>query len=422
MALKSWGIPPIPPETVRAAHAVFPRKNIYIFLRDRLGTIYQDDLFADLYPKLGRPTYAPWRLALVTVFQFMENLTDRQAADAVRSRLDWKYALSLEILDPGFDHTVLSEFRTRLVALTAEERLLEAVVALCKGQGWLREHGQQRTDSTHVLARIRALSRAECVVETLRHALNILSVVTPDWLQNQVQPDWLERYGPRASEYRFPAGENKRQQFLHQVGQDGWGLLSTITTDPASHWMLSIPAVDTLQRIWKQDYLPQEKSGAWIADQDRLEAARLFCSLYDLDAAAAKKRSTYWIGYKVHFTETCDEDRPHLITHVVTNIGPVPDRDELPAIHAALQDQTLLPQHHLVDAGYVDAEALVASQREYHVDLVGPDGSRPSRAGRESRTAMLYPIFSSTGNTSKPVVRKGTSVAAGRQPGRISTK
>jgi transposase len=393
MALKSWGIPQIPPETMRAAHAVFPKSNIYIFLRDRLGTIYQDDLFADLYPERGRPTYSPWRLALVTVFQFIENLTDRQAADAVRSRLDWKYALSLEILDPGFDHTVLSEFRTRLVALTAEERLLEAVVAVCKQQGWLKGHGQQRTDSTHVLARIRALSRAECVVETLRHALNILSIVTPDWLQNQVRPDWLKRYGPRASEFRFPAEEDQRQQFLHQVGQDGWGLLSAITTDPDSQWMLSIPAVDTLQRIWKQDYLPQEKGGTWMADQDRLEAARLFFSPYDLDASAAKKRSTYWIGYKVHFTETCDEDRPHLITHVVTAIGPIPDRDELPAIHAALQHQALLPQQHLVDAGYVDAEALVASQTEYHIDLVGPTAQDHRWQAQEHKGYALPDFF-----------------------------
>src|SRR5712691_12244309 len=192
MSMKPQPIPEIPKETARVVRAVFPKGNIYIFLRDRLGTIYQDDLFADLYPERGRPAYSPWRLALVTVFQFMENLTDRQAADAIRSRLDWKYALSLEIPDPGFDHTVLSEFRTRLVALAAEERLLEAVLTLCKEHGWLKGHGQQRTDSTHVLARIRALSRAECVVETLRHALNILSVVTPDWLQNHVQPDWLE--------------------------------------------------------------------------------------------------------------------------------------------------------------------------------------------------------------------------------------
>jgi transposase len=103
-------------------------------------------------------------------------------------------------------------------------------------------------------------------------------------------------------EYRFPSGEDKHQQFLHQVGQDGWGLLSAITVDPQSHWMLSIPAIDTLQRIWKQDYLPLEEGGTWIAEEDRLEAARLFSSPYDLDAKASKKRSTYWIGYKVHFT------------------------------------------------------------------------------------------------------------------------
>lgn len=204
--MKPQPIPEIPLETVRVVRAAFPKGNSYIWLRDNLGTIYQDELFADLYPDRGQPAYAPWRLALVTIFQFMENLTDRQAADAVRSRLDWKYALSLELTDPGFDHTVLSEFRTRLVAQTAEERFLEAVIDLCKERGWLKARGRQRTDSTHILAKVRALNRAECVVETLRHALNILAVVTPDWLRSQVQPGWLERYGPRESRISLPLG------------------------------------------------------------------------------------------------------------------------------------------------------------------------------------------------------------------------
>jgi len=275
------------------------------------------------------------------------------------------------------------------VALTAEERFLEAVLDLCKQRGWLKARGRQRTDSTHVLAKIRALNRTECVVETLRHALNVLAVVAPDWLRSQAQPDWLERYGPRASEYRFPSGEDKRQQFIHQVGQDGWGLLSAITADPQSHWMLSIPAIDTLQRIWKQDYLPLEEGGTWIADEDRLEAARLFYSPYDLDASAAKKRSTYWIGYKVHLTETCDEDLPRLITHVATAIGPIPDREALPAIHATLQQQELLPEQHLVDAGYVDAEALVASQTTYQIDLVGPTAQDHRWQAREQNGYAL---------------------------------
>ncbi len=254
MSMKPHPIPEIPPETVRVVRAAFPKGNISLWLRDTLGAIYQDELFADLYPGRGQPASAPWRLALVTVFQFRENLTDRQAADAVRSRLDWKYCLSLELTDAGFDHTVLSEFRTRLVALTAEERFLEAILTLCKGHGWLQVRGRQRTDSTHVLAKIRALNRAECVGETLRHTLNVLAVVAPDWLRSQVQRDWLERYGHRAEEYRLPTGEEKRQQLLQQVGQDGWGLLAAIQADPQTHWMLCIPAVDTLQRVWKQDY------------------------------------------------------------------------------------------------------------------------------------------------------------------------
>lgn len=372
MSMKPHEIPEIPPETVRVVSAVFPKGNLYTHLRDTLGTIYHDELFEDLYPDRGQPAYAPWRLALVTIFQFMENLTDRQAADAVRSRLDWKYALSLELCDPGFDHTVLSEFRTRLVALTAEERFLEAVVDLCKERGWLKARGHQRTDSTHILAKVRALNRTECVVETLRHALNVLAVVAPDWLRNQVQSDWLDRYGSRASEYRFPSGQEKRQQFVQQVGQDGWKLLTSIRADPTVQWMLSVPAVDTLLRVWQQDYSPPEQGGTWIADEDRLEAARLFYSPYDLDASAATKRSTYWIGYKAHFSETCDEDLPRLITQVTTTIGPIPDRHALPEIHDALDQRELLPEQHLVDAGYVDAEALVASQATYGVDLVGP--------------------------------------------------
>jgi len=128
MSLKSLPIPPIPEEVARIAHAVFPRGNVFMQVRDTLGAIYTDEAFADLFPTHGQPAFAPWRLALVTIFQFMEGLTDRQAADAVRDRLAWKYALSLDLTDSGFDHTVLSEFRARLVEGKAEQRLLDLLV------------------------------------------------------------------------------------------------------------------------------------------------------------------------------------------------------------------------------------------------------------------------------------------------------
>jgi transposase len=141
MSLKSLPIPPVPEETARVAHAVFPKGNVFMQVRDTLGTISTDEAFADLFPTHGQPALAPWCLALVTVFQFMENLTDRQAAEAVRDRLAWKYALSLELTDTGFDHTVLSEFRSRLIEGNAEQRLLDLLLQGCREGGWRNRRG-----------------------------------------------------------------------------------------------------------------------------------------------------------------------------------------------------------------------------------------------------------------------------------------
>src|SRR5262249_2585634 len=143
----------------------------------------------------GQPAETPWRLALVTIMQYVEGLSDRRTADAVRSRIDWKYALNLELTDPGFDFTILSEFRARLLEGSAEHLLLNAFLQKCRERKLLKARGQQRTDSTHVLGAIRALNRLECVTETFRHALNRLAVVAPEWLRTHSQPEWIDRYG-----------------------------------------------------------------------------------------------------------------------------------------------------------------------------------------------------------------------------------
>ena len=158
MSLKPQAIGPIPEETARVAHAVYPKGNVFMRMRDELGTIYQDEAFANLFSHTGQPAEAPWRLAMVTVMQFAEGLSDRQAAFAVSSRIDFKYALGLELTDPGFDHTVLSEFRERLVAGNSEQVLLDTMLTLFQERGWLKARGKQRTDSAHVLAKIRALN------------------------------------------------------------------------------------------------------------------------------------------------------------------------------------------------------------------------------------------------------------------------
>jgi transposase len=136
MSVKPDPIPPIPEQTRMVAEAAFPKRNIYMQMRDELGSLYTDELFVELYSAEGQPGWSPWRLALVTVMQFAENLSDRQAADAVRARLDWKYALSLELTDPGFHYSILSEFRARLVEHEKSQLLLDEILKIFKDKGY----------------------------------------------------------------------------------------------------------------------------------------------------------------------------------------------------------------------------------------------------------------------------------------------
>src|SRR5256885_2936236 len=207
----------IPEETIRVARAAYPHGNTLMKMRDALGTIYQDQSFASLFPHNGRTVEAPWRLALITVLQFMEELPDRQAADAVRGRIDWKYLLGLELADPGFDASVLCEFRKRLVQGGAEHLLLDALLALCKERGWLKVHQRQRTDSTHVLAKIRAINRLMCVGEAMRFALNSLAIVAGEWLLAHSDPQWVDRYGHRIEESRLPSSQQEREAVANLI-------------------------------------------------------------------------------------------------------------------------------------------------------------------------------------------------------------
>jgi len=190
MSLRPAEIAPVPAATAQVAAAAFPKGCPAMRMRDALGAIYDDRMFASLYPARGQPAHSPWRLALVTVLQFAEGLSDRQAADAVRGRIDWKYALGLELTDPGFDFSVLCEFRARLIAGRLEQALLNAMLAQLRERGLLKARGRQRTDSTHVLAAVRTVNRLESVGETLRAALNALASVAPDWLAQHADTEW----------------------------------------------------------------------------------------------------------------------------------------------------------------------------------------------------------------------------------------
>lgn len=368
----------IPAETVRVALAAFPNKNLYMRMRDEFGSLYTDEDLAALFPPKGRPVEDPARLALITIMQFVEGLSDRQAADAVRSRIDWKYALALELTDSGFDASVLSEFRARLVAGQAENLLFEILLNHLREHGLVKARGRQRTDSTHVLAAIRTLNRLECVGETLRHALNTLAVVAPDWLKSWVPAVWFERYARRFEEYRLPPGRPERYALAETIGTDGFQLLKALYVPETPPWLREIPAVQVLRHVWiQQFYAPTEKV-QWRAAEDLPPGALLISTPYDAEARYCQKRSTEWVGYKVHLTETCDEDAPHLITDVETTPATTSDFDLTPIVQAHLAERELLPSEHLVDAGYVTADHLVSSQTDHGVILLGPVAEDPS--------------------------------------------
>ena len=254
MSLHPDPIGPVPEETIRVARAAFPKGSRSLQMRDALGTIFTDADFAALYATRGRPVETPWRLALVTVMQFAEGLSDRQAAEAVRARIDWKYALGLELTDPGFDVSVLSEFRARLLAGAAEQLLLDRLLVACAERGLLKGRGRQRTDATHVLGALRVLSRLECVAETLRVALEALVVAAPVWAQTHVPAPWRERYGRRIEDSRLPTGQAARETFATTVGADGLALLAALEDAETPARLRDLPAVHLLRRVWDQHF------------------------------------------------------------------------------------------------------------------------------------------------------------------------
>jgi transposase len=366
----------IPEQTIQVARAAFPKGNPYMQMRDALGPIYTNPDFAKLFPKTGQPAEAPAHLALISIMQFAEGLSDVQAADAVRARIDWKYALALELTDPGFDASVLCEFRKRLIAGTAELLLFETMLTLFRQQGLLKAKGRQRTDSTHVLAAIHVLNRLECVGETLRQALNRLAAVAPDWLQSWVPTTWFERYSRPFEEYRLPAEKPARYALAAQIGADGRQLLLAVYAPTTPAWLRELPAVEILRRVWLQQFAAtnDDQPMQWRTAELLPPAPLLISTPYDPDARYGKKRNTEWTGYKVHLTETCDDDTPNLITDVTTTPATTADSTVLPLIQEQLVARQVTPGEQIVDSGYMSAEHLLSSRKEYQIELLGPVG------------------------------------------------
>jgi Transposase DDE domain/Transposase domain (DUF772) len=432
----SWPEPD--PQVAAAIGAMYGARRtarpLAVLIRDRLGQWLDDEAFAAAFGVRGKPGWSPSRLALVTVLQRAEKLTGRQAADAVRMRLDWKYLLGLPAGDPGFDHSVLPEFRAKVAEAGLEQVVLDALLERLAADGLVKAGGRQRTDSTRVIAAVAALNRLELAGESVRAALEALAAAHPDWLAQRIcVPGFARRYGTPMTSWRPPASEVRRDELAIAYARDGYTLLEAVCDSSAPAWLREIPAIGVLRRVLVQNYARTiTEDGREVIrrrekepEGDGLPPGHIrIASPYDTDARWGVKREEFWLGYKLHVTETCDDpppcscclerpasrpgagggdepDRssaggrehdkgcaqvvfPNLITNVATTDATVTDNQMTGAIHDDLAARNLAPGRHYLDSGYLSAAVVVSALTTWGIALIGPllaGTSAQARAG-----------------------------------------
>jgi transposase len=342
--------------------------NPYRLVGEQLYEKHHDEDFADLYPSEGQPAMSPVDLAFVTVFQDLEDLSDRQAAEAMRLRLDWKYALHRPVNYAGFNFSVLSEYRSRLLANKAESRVFVAIVDQFKEMGMIKAHGRQRTDSLAVLTRVRTLNRIELVVETLRLTVVALLAAEPEWMRATLPPSWEDRYGKRCVAERL--SENEKAVLQAETGQDGQWLLERLSAAGTPKELSELPEVRVLRTVWEQQYEVRDhaiifrKPGAYDGEAQ-------IQSPHDPEARWSKKRDQEWIGDKLQVTETDDEGLPHLITDIALTSSVEGDKQALGEIQQRQAERDVAPARRFADEGYISGATLAASLT-CGEDLVGP--------------------------------------------------
>ena len=372
MSLQPQPFPPLPVETAQIAQKIFRRRgNLYLTIGDQIGPLFADVDFADLYAADGAPAISPNLLALAVIFQRQEDLADQAMADAVRARIDLKYALHLAVDDAGFDGSLLSDFRGRLLKNAAALRLFERVLGRLAELGLVAGGGKQRSDGSYVLAATRLLTQVELLGETLRVALEALAAYRPDWLRSVAPAHWYQRYGQPWTTWHLPQSQAKREQLALAIAADGYQLLAALAGPAAPSQVTCLPEIMTLRQVWEQR-LTRDAGVIALRPRDELVAgAALISTPHDPEVRGSVHGEHVWEGYGLHWTETCDPDRPHLITDVTVVPATTPDVTQVAGIHARLAARDLLPAEHLVDAGYTAGHVLVESAAR-GVRLVGP--------------------------------------------------
>jgi len=346
----------------------------YRLVGEQLYEEYDEADYVDLYHAEGKPAISPVLLSFVTAFQYMENLSDREAVEAVRVRLDWKYALHLPLDYAGFNFSVLSEFRDRVIAHQAESYLFDRLLEQLEALGLIKRRGRQRTDSLAVLTKVRDLNRLEFVVETLRLAVRALLAADAVWTHATVPPTWEERYGERCVATRLRKEERKTLE--SEVGRDGEWLLGRLEDEMTPLALRELPEVEVFRTVWSQQFEVIKGKVVFQAPGPYDGTARIETP-HDPEARYSKKGKQSWVGDKLQVTETDDNGYPHLITDIAMTSSVETDTVALKDIQARLKARDLLPGEQLGDGAYISGSNLARSQRQ-GIDLIGPLPRRQS--------------------------------------------
>ena len=353
----------IPPEISSWGEEHLKSNSIYRVVGEQLYSFISREELNSMYSPMGRPCINPMLLSLVTIFQFLEDAPDRVAASFVETRLDWKYALHLPLDDSGFHYSDLCNFRKRLHSRNKEALIFDQLLEKIRALGYLKKRKHQRSDSTHVLAKVCHLSRLENLSEGLRLALGAIEKSDSSYYQEKLPATYRERWEVKLNDYRMTAKE--REESLNRVGHDIHWLLSVLDGTA----FLELPEVMTLQTLFSQNFTVDSQK--IHLRKDCVDCKEKIQTPHDPEARYATKRNTSWTGYKVHITETANEKgEVNFITDVTTSNASERDNEALSRIQENTAAHDVKPEEQFVDKGYVTGDNL-SDSHEQGIHLMG---------------------------------------------------
>lgn len=382
----------VPADTAEVGCTILAESDVYRVVGDGVNGVLSLADFTDLYSRLGRGAICPIVQSLVTVFQALENVPDRVAARWAVTRIDWKYALHMPLRWQGFNYSDLSNFRARLLEHEAERLVFEKVLGWIASLGFVKKHGMQRSNSTHVLGNVERLSRLEMVWETMRVTLRAMKRAAPEWYEEVIPAAFDEAYVKRQSDWRMSKEAVKRETQI--AGGDGFWLLDRLNESTPER-ALNLPEIETLRVVWAQQFErhPQRKKVKVLPPSGRGKGKDLIVTPHDPEARWSEKRGKDWVGYRLEVTETAEDDvAAQFITDVDVVAANKDDSEVVDGIQERLTARNLKPKEQYVDCGYTSGANLARSV-ERGIELMGPvagDTSGKAEGFRQSDFALEF--------------------------------